>query len=68
MSNYRKIATLSTPDCCLTCRFGDWDGEGCEVLLKHGYGATEKFLDDDFIEGFFSICDNYERAPWAKGA
>jgi len=60
-TDYRKIKLSDMPDCCLICGLGDWDGESCEVLSEQGYGLREKHIDDDFIEGFFHVCDNFER-------
>ena len=65
MSNYRKIDLAKVPDCCLSCAYGDWDGEGCETLSDNGYGIDEKQIDDVFVDGFFHVCDGFKRAPWA---
>ena len=65
MNNYKMIDLNSVPDCCLSCMYGDWDGEGCEALSDNGFGSHARSIDDSFVEGFFHVCDNYERASWA---
>lgn len=64
MNNYRAIDLSTLPACCLTCAYGDWDGQGCEVLSEVGY--SPHYGDDDFVIGFFHVCDNYEPADWLK--
>jgi len=65
MCNYRKINLQIVPDCCLSCAYGDWDGEVCGVLLDNGFGSHIRSIDDGFVDGFFHVCDKFERARWA---
>ena len=65
MSNYRKIDLSTIPDCCLSCAYGDWDGEGCETLSDNGYGIHREFMADNFVNRFFHISKVYECVPWA---
>ena len=63
-TSYKMIDLDLVPDCCLSCAYGDWDGEGCYVLADNGFGLNVRSIDDGFVDGFFHLCDNYVRAKW----
>ena len=65
---YHEIDLSTVPDCCLSCNYGDWDGEGCDVLVNEGYGNHEggKTVETGFVDMFFHVCDGFKREKWAN--